>query len=104
MSGLSSYDGMCRPLGFQAFVFVDGKLAGTLSPTPMNSRDDGALSRTSFFGPESLTAAYVRYTDQDPLCCPSALSTATYKIERTPAGPVLTRESTNTQPTNPAGP
>ena len=104
VNGLAGYDGMCRPIQYQGFVFVDGKLAGTLSPTPMNSRTDGALSRTAFFGPDSITATYVRYTDKDPLCCPSANSMAVYKIERTEGGPVLTRESTNTQPTNPAGP
>jgi len=104
VSGLSGYDGMCRPAGFQVFVFVDGALAGTLSPLPMVSRVDGALSRTSFFGPESLTATYVRYSDRDPLCCPSALSTATYKIERTPSGPVLTREATTTEPNGAARP
>ena len=104
VSGLSGYDGMCRPLGYQGFVFVDGKLAGTLSPTPMSSRSDGALNRTAFFGPDSITATYARYTDKDPLCCPSANSMAMYKIERTPAGPVLVRESTRTQPTSAAGP
>jgi hypothetical protein len=104
ISGLAGYDGMCRPIQYQGFVFVDGALAGTLSPTPMDSRTDGALNRTAFFGPESITATYVRYTDKDPLCCPSANSTAMYKIERTPAGPVLVRESTSTRPTNPTGP
>ena len=104
VTGLAGYDGMCRPLQYQGFVFVSGVLAGTLSPTSMDSRTDGALSRTAFFGADSLTATYSRYTDKDPLCCPSALSTATFKVERTKAGPVLTREGTNTQPTNPAGP
>ena len=102
--GLAGYDGMCRPAEFQAFVFVDGTLAGTLSPLPMGSRVDGALSEASFFGPEALTASYVRYTEQDPLCCPSARSTVSYKIERSPAGPVLVRESTTTEPISPARP
>ena len=26
--GLAGYDGMCRPMEYQGFVFVDGKLAG----------------------------------------------------------------------------
>src|SRR4051794_16862794 len=39
----STYDGMGRPWGYQAFVFADGALAGTLSPDLMNSRFDGAL-------------------------------------------------------------
>ena len=97
--GLGGYDGMCRPVEYQAFVFVEGTLAGTLSPMPMHSRDDGALSEINLYGPEGLSAEYVRYTQQDALCCPSARSTATYKIERTPAGPVLVRENTTTEPT-----
>jgi hypothetical protein len=102
--GLDGYDGMCRPMEFQAFVFVDGKLAGTLSPMPMGSRLDGALTQVTFNGPEGITAGYVRYTEQDALCCPSARSTATYKIERSPAAPVLVRENTTTEPTSAARP
>ena len=40
--GLALYDGMCRPLQYQEFVFVDGRFAGTISPSPMDSRTDGA--------------------------------------------------------------
>ncbi len=32
VGGNTAFDGMCRPLAFQAFVFVDGLYAGTLSP------------------------------------------------------------------------
>ena len=45
ISGLASYDGMCRPLGYQSFVFVDGVFAGTVSPEPMNSRTDRRRDR-----------------------------------------------------------
>src|SRR5262245_33619992 len=41
---LSGFDGMCRPLGYQAFVYSGSKFVGTLSPIPMNSRSDGSLS------------------------------------------------------------
>lgn len=101
---LAGYDGMCRPVQYQAFVFVDGTLAGTLSPTPMSSRLDGALTEASFFGPEGLNASYVRYTEKDPLCCPSARTTARYRIDRSPVGPVLVREATTTEATGPARP
>ncbi len=30
--GRSGVDGMCRPLGYQGFVFVGGRFAGTLAP------------------------------------------------------------------------
>src|SRR5918995_476956 len=33
--GLTGVDGMCRPLQYQEFVFVDGMFAGTVSPAPM---------------------------------------------------------------------
>jgi hypothetical protein len=39
----AGFDGMCRPLDFQGFVFLEGKLAGTLSPQTMRARTDGAL-------------------------------------------------------------
>jgi hypothetical protein len=96
--GLAGYDGMCRPMEYQAFVFVDGKLAGTLSPTPMDARSDGALTDSSFFSGDRIVAQYVRYTPQDALCCPSANSTVEFKIDRSGAAPVVTRESTTTRP------
>src|SRR5262249_13967265 len=37
----AGYDGMCRPLQYQDFAFVNGVFAGTLSPHPMDSRTDG---------------------------------------------------------------
>ena len=43
IQGTAGYDGMCRPRMYQAFVFVRGVFAGTLSPKPMDSRTDGAL-------------------------------------------------------------
>ena len=41
---MSNADGMCRPLGYQFFLFVGDDFAGTLSPAPMDSRTDGGLS------------------------------------------------------------
>ena len=42
VAALSGYDGMCRPLGYNVFVFVDGQFAGTISPDVMDSRTDGS--------------------------------------------------------------
>src|SRR5208283_698236 len=39
---MSGSGGMCRPFGYQAFVFVQGLFAGTLAPAPMYPRSDGA--------------------------------------------------------------
>jgi hypothetical protein len=85
--GTASYDGMCRPRQYQAFVFVRGVFAGTLSPAPMDSRTDGALGRVFLRGKDQSTAEYVRYTAEDPACCPSSTTTVVFEIARD--GPVL---------------
>ena len=68
---MSNADGMCRPLGYQAFLFVGDDFAGTLSPVPMDSRTDGALSDLSWLDAASATATFSRYAEADALCCPS---------------------------------
>ena len=100
--GLAGYDGMCRPMEYQAFVFVDGQLAGTLSPTAMGSRADGALTGVDFYSPDQLVGQFVRYTEKDALCCPSARSTVLYRIDRSSPAPVVVRESTTTEQTGAA--
>ncbi len=81
----TDYDGMCRPLGYQTFVFVDGVFAGTLSPEPMYSRSDGALGQVFVFqtveGLE-LMAEYARYAGNDAMCCPSRTTSVTFLIDR----------------------
>lgn len=84
-------DGMCRPTDYQLFVFVDGAFVGTLSPVLMGARTDGAYQRVKL-DPEhgSVTAQFVRYAAQDPLCCPSLPSSiVTYRVDDTPEGRVL---------------
>lgn len=88
--GSSGYDGMCRPLGFQAFVFVDEVFAGMLSPVLMDSRSDGVLNRSAVTRSDRIEANFSRYVASDALCCPSAISKVTFRIERTAAGPLLT--------------
>jgi hypothetical protein len=71
---LSGYDGMCRPWGFNGFVFVGGRFAGTISPVNMDSREDGVLTGANVptpAGDGSLEASFARYAPTDPLCCPS---------------------------------
>ena len=82
IKGLTDFDGMCRPSGYQEFVFVNGAFAGTTSPKLMNSRTDGSLSETDIKSSTQLIAKFSRYTEQDPLCCASRTSTVTYRIER----------------------
>lgn len=88
--GLADLDGMCRPLTYQVFVFVDGGFAGTISPAPMVNRSDGAAAELHILpGGGGLTATFNRYSPDDALCCPSRKTTVNYVIDRTPSGPVV---------------
>jgi hypothetical protein len=83
IAAAAGYDGMCRPLRYQYFVFVRGAFAGTLSPELMNSRTDGALNRVSFHpSGNTLDAQYLRYTPSDALCCPSRTANVVFEIDR----------------------
>jgi hypothetical protein len=95
--GLSGYDGMCRPLGYNVFAFVDGQFAGTISPDLMNSRTDGAGNVRFFAAKDSLVAEFQRYSPTDPLCCPSGSATVFYQVSRTPSGPVLVPQNVSHQ-------
>ncbi len=91
LGGMAGADGMCRPAPFNAFVFVNGAFAGTLSPEPMISRLDGSIGATSIEEDDLISAEFVRYDADDPLCCPSSRVRVRYRIER-PAGgqPIVT--------------
>lgn len=92
-------DGQCRAMGFQVFVFVDGRFAGTLSPEPMTDRFDGVMGEVRLSSPKSLTATVRRYGKDDPLCCPSRLGTVEYTLQPGPRGPVVTATQATTSPT-----
>ncbi|HZQ24347.1 MAG TPA: LppP/LprE family lipoprotein [Terriglobales bacterium] len=101
--GTSGFDGMCRPMGYQGFVFEGSKFAGTLAPAPMDSREDGDLSHLQFPKLASIVASYKRYRESDPRCCPSSSSYVEYKIETRDGMPVLTPVTVNTS-SNPGTP
>jgi len=101
VQGAAAYDGMCRPMQYQAFVFVGGRFAGTLAPAPMDSRTDGALSHVTLHGPGQLTAEYLRYAESDPRCCPSRITHVTFGIAPDP--PAVHARSATTSPTTGAG-
>jgi putative salt-induced outer membrane protein YdiY len=92
----SNADGMCRPLGYQFFLFVGDAFAGTLAPAPMDSRTDGALSDLFDLEPTSAIASFSRYAEADALCCPSRESVVTYAVEQRDGRPVLTALSART--------
>lgn len=87
------FDGMCRPRGFQTLVFVGNRVAGTLSPGPMDSRTDGALVNVKMTSETTLTAEYVRYRAADALCCPYKTEAVTFVIKPDGANFLLTPES-----------
>ncbi len=89
VKGQTNFDGMCRPLGYQEFVFVNGIIAGTTSPYPMNARADGALFQTDIETPSRLKTRFFRYTQQDALCCPSRTSEVTYRIDTANSTPIV---------------
>ncbi len=80
VNALASFDGMCRPLQYNTFVFVGNRFAGTLSPIAMDSRTDGAMSRATLYTSGEVSADFLRYTSTDALCCASQTSTVRYTI------------------------
>jgi heat shock protein HslJ len=97
VSAMSAVDGMCRPMGYQDFVFVDGKFAGTLSPRPMDSRTDGASQRIVLQNSDRIIVVFNRYKDTDPLCCPSQLSRVIYQIEIVNGVPIVVPKEVETE-------
>jgi hypothetical protein len=97
VTATAGYDGMCRPWGFQLFAFAGGRFAGTISPEPMSSREDGVLFGTPSLAPDGrVTAEFTRYLPTDPLCCPTGgRSAVTYRL----VGGVLTVETVMRAPT-----
>jgi hypothetical protein len=82
VGGMRGADGMCRPEAYNLFVFVGGRFAGLLSPTPMTSRLDGSSGAVRLRPPD-ISAEFARYASSDPLCCPSSRVTVLYRIDRT---------------------
>jgi hypothetical protein len=89
LAGMSDADGMCRPLGYQLFVFVGGTFAGTLSPQPMDSRADQSSGALRLLQDDVVSVDFSRFTSRDALCCPSAHVTVRYKLDRRQAQPLL---------------
>jgi hypothetical protein len=94
----SSADGMCRPDGFQGFVFVNGTFAGTIAPKLMGARTDGSIAGLSvaLFSERDFQIDFARYTPNDPLCCPHATSTVLYQV-RTARPPGVAAVSVTTR-------
>jgi LppP/LprE lipoprotein len=100
VGGRAGVDGMCRPMDYQFFVFLNGKFAGTISPFPMASRSDGSTGMPNVStGGTDLSDDFARYTDSDALCCPSSTTNVTYKLVAGSGGvPLLVPQSASTFP------
>lgn len=85
----ADYDGMCRPNSYQGFVFLKNQLIGTLSPRLMDARTDASLNTVNIAGPAQMHAEFVRYSENDPLCCPSATTLVSYEVDVKGAVPLL---------------
>jgi hypothetical protein len=98
----SSADGMCRPDGFQGFVFVNGTFAGTIAPKLMDARTDGSIAGLGvlLFSEHDFQIDFARYDANDPLCCPHATSTVLYQVQTTrPPGVAPASVTTQQNPT-----
>ena len=94
IAGMTGADGMCRPTGYNLFVFVADRFAGTLSPVLMTSRLDSSSGAVRITAKDALTADFARYSSTDPLCCPSSHVTVRYTIDRSgPAASVVATQA-----------
>jgi hypothetical protein len=99
IGGAGTVDGMCRPDQYQDFVFVNGKFAGTISPTLMNARSDGGAVKITFPAAVKILVEFSRFTDKDPLCCPSRISEGTFEIRYEGGKPVVVLTGVKTRRT-----
>jgi hypothetical protein len=91
VGGMTAATPGCEPERFNLFVFVDGAFAGTVSPAAMTPSRDGAAGAVRITGADTLTVEFARYLPSDSACCPSWRERATYRIEKTGAGPALVK-------------
>ncbi len=88
--------------GYRGFVFVEGAFAGTISPVLMNARSDGGVSGlgVDLYDEAEFGVTFTRYSGSDPLCCPHASTSLSYKIEmrgnRAIVAPAATQTTKNT--------
>ena len=81
VAGVSGLDTMCAPTGFNLFVFVGGRYAGTLSPLPMSPATDASAGAVRF-ADGGITTEFARYKPGDSTCCPTSRMAVRYRIDR----------------------
>jgi hypothetical protein len=55
----------------------------------MNSREDAASGAVRILGADRLSVEFARYTEKDPLCCPSSRVTVGYRVDRSAVAPLV---------------
>jgi hypothetical protein len=94
VGGMTAPTPGCEPERFNLFVFVNGALAGTVSPAAMTPSRDGAAGAVRITGADTLTVEFARYLPGDAECCPSSRDRVSYRIDKTSAGPTLVATGT----------
>jgi LppP/LprE lipoprotein len=84
-------------MGYQVFVFREGKFAGRISPLAMNSREDGASEDFELYRADSFGVTFARYIEPSALCCPSHETFVDFKIEQVDGQPLLVPSNPTTQ-------
>jgi heat shock protein HslJ len=79
-TAMSGVDNECRPLGYQAFVYLSDSYAGTLSPVTMDSLTNGSLTTIRVNSANNISAEFARYRESDSACCPRRMSYVRYEI------------------------
>lgn len=75
----AGFDGNCRPMDYNLFVFSNQAYLGSASPVLMQSREDGSLSDFQLWN-DHISVTFTRYSTRDALCCPSRLSSVYFGI------------------------
>jgi hypothetical protein len=89
VDGVIALDAACEPIQLNAFVFVVGRFAGTLSPVLMKARTDGSAGAIRIPTRDTITVDFARYTSTDPDCCPSSHVIVRFTIDRSQAHAVV---------------
>lgn len=89
VGGMVAAGPACDPTQFHLFVFVGGRFAGTLSPSPMRTARDGVAGSVRITAQDAMTSEFARYTASDSECCPSSVVRVSYRINRAGAAAVI---------------
>ena len=89
LDGVAAMDRSCDPTEFNAFVFVGGRFAGTVSPVSMGVKRDGLAGPIRLVAADAITVDFARYRKTDPECCPSAHVSVRFRIDRGGPSPLV---------------